>query len=139
MARRGSGGGGGGLGGGGGMMAPIISIATGLLIFIVLVILAPTIAGSIEEAQPDFGDLCSHTNASGLPAYTDYGECGTFNTTALGDEYDTAYSADSYWNPDYNSDVPTGVDEWTTNVQILGVVILIISIAVAMYYLKGMA
>lgn len=99
MARRG--GGGGGIGSGG-MMAPILSIATGLLIFVILVIFAPTIAGSIEAAQPDM-------------------------------------SATSDWNSTHNTDLPSGVDVWTTNVQILGVVILIISIAVAMYFLKGMA
>ena len=101
MARRGGGGGGGGMGGSG-MMAPILSIATGLLIFVILVIFAPTIAGSIEAAQPDM-------------------------------------APGSDWNATYNTDLPSGVDVWTTNVQILGVVILIISIAVAMYFLKGMA
>ncbi len=99
MARRGGEGMG---GGGGGMMAPVLSIATGLLIFVILVIFAPTIAGSIEDAQPALG-------------------------------------ATSDWNVTHNTELPTGVTTWTTNVQILGVVVLIISIAVAMYYLKGMA
>jgi ABC-type Na+ efflux pump permease subunit len=94
--------GGDGGGGSGGMMAPVLSIATGLLIFVILIIFAPTIAGSIEEAQP-------------------------------------AMEVDSDWNFSHNTDLPNGVQEWTTNIQILGVVILIISIAVAMYYLKGMA
>ena len=98
MARRG----GEGMGGGGGMMAPVLSIATGLLIFVILIIFAPTIAGSIEESQPDM-------------------------------------DADSDWNSTHNTDLPSGVDTWTTNIQILGVVVLIISIAIAMYYLKGMA
>ena len=101
MARRGGGGGGGGLGGSG-MMAPILSIATGLLIFVILIIFAPTIAGSIEGAQPDL-------------------------------------DADSDWNDTHNTDLPSGVDQWTTNIEILGVVVLIVSIAVAMYYLKTMA
>ena len=100
MARRGGGGGGGF--GGGGMMAPIISVATGLLIFIILIIFAPTIAGSVEAAQPDMG-------------------------------------VTSDWNATHNTDLPSGADQWTTNIQILGVVILIISIAIAMYYLKSMA
>lgn len=101
MARRG--GGGGGMGGnGGGMMAPVLSIATGLLIFVILEIFAPTIAGAIEQAQP-------------------------------------ALAVDSDWNKTHNADLPNGVEEWTNNIRILGVVILIISIAVAMYYLKGMA
>jgi hypothetical protein len=99
MARRG---GEGGMGGGGGMMAPVLSVATGLLIFVILIIFAPTIAGSIEQAQP-------------------------------------AMSVDSEWNATVNADLPDGVSVWTTNVQILGVVVLIISIAIAMYYLKGMA
>jgi hypothetical protein len=107
MARRGGGEGGGGMGGSGGMMAPVLSIATGLLIFVILIIFAPTIAGSIERAQPALGAEnnwnASHRNWSGEEA------------------------------------LPNGVQEWTTNIQILGVVILIISIAVAMYYLKGMA
>lgn len=84
------------------MMAPVLSIATGLLIFVILIIFAPTIAGSIENAQPDL-------------APTDD------------------------WNATYNTDLPTGAEQWTTNIQILGVVVLIISIAVAMYFLKGMA
>src|SRR5512139_112612 len=98
MARRGGGGG----AAGGGMMAPVLSIATGLLIFVILIIFAPTIAGSIEQAQPAMG-------------------------------------ASSDWNATHNTDLPNGVTTWTTNIQILGVVVLIISIAVAMYYLKGMA
>lgn len=100
MARRGGGGGMGG-GQGSGMMAPVISIATGLLIFVVLEIFAPTIAGTIETSQP-------------------------------------ALAVDSDWNKTHNTDLPTGVNEWTFNIRILGVVILIISIAVAMYYLKSM-
>ena len=102
MARRGGGGGGGMGGNGGGMMAPVLSIATGLLIFVILEIFAPTIAGTIENGQP-------------------------------------ALATDSDWNKTHNTELPNGVDEWTTNIRILGVVILIISIAVAMYYLKGMA
>ena len=90
------------MGGGGGMMAPILSIGTGLLIFVILVIFAPTIAGSIEAAQPTM-------------------------------------DPNSDWNVTHNTALPTGVDVWTTNIQILGVVILIISIAVGMYYLKGIA
>lgn len=86
----------------GGMMAPVLSIATGLLIFVVLEIFAPTIAGTIENAQPPLAPT-------------------------------------SDWNVTHNTDLPNGVDEWTNNIRILGVVILIISIAVAMYYLKGMA
>lgn len=102
MARRAAGGGG-MVGGGasGGMIAPVISIATGLLIFVILQIFAPTIAGTIEQAQPAMDPL-------------------------------------SDWNKSHNTDLPNGVDTWTTNVRILGVVILIISIAIAMYYLKSM-
>lgn len=101
MARRGGEGGGMGGGGGGGMMAPVLSIATGLLIFVILIIFAPTIAGSIEQAQPTMG-------------------------------------ATSQWNHTVNENLPNGVTTWTTNIQILGVVVLIISIAIAMYYLKNM-
>ena len=130
MARRGGGGG----VTGGGMMAPVLSIATGLLIFVILIIFAPTIAGSIEQAQPSFG-TCTYVNYS----TTLYGDCGTANTTDPYEVYDTPYSDGAYWNPDVNSDLPDGSDTWTTNIQILGVVVLIISIAIAMYYLKGMA
>lgn len=49
MARRGGGGGGGSTGS---MTAPVIGLAIGLLIFVILEIFAPTIAGTIEEAQP---------------------------------------------------------------------------------------
>lgn len=99
MARRG--GDGGGMSSGG-MMGPVISIATGLLIFVILIIFAPTIAGSVEAAQPALG-------------------------------------ASSDWNVTHNTNLPTGADTWETNIEILGVVVLIISIAVALYYLKGMA
>lgn len=90
------------------MMAPVLSIATGLLIFVILIIFAPTIAGSIQEAQPGMGlnSTWNSTSVEGIAAGID--------------EMD-------------------GVEQWTTNVQILGVVILIISISVAMYFLKGMA
>jgi hypothetical protein len=84
------------------MMTPVLSIATGLLVFVVLEIFAPTIAGTIEDAQP-------------------------------------VMDADSDWNGTHNTDLPNGSNEWTTNVRILGVVILIISISVAMYYLRSMA
>jgi len=137
MARRGAGTGSGMVGGGGsGMLAPVLSIATGLLIFVILQIFAPTIAGTIEQAQPDFGTTCSYVNATDSVTYT--GACGTTNATDTANTFSTAYSEDAKWNPDYNSDIPTGVDTWTTNVRILGVVILVISIAIAMYYLKSM-
>ena len=134
MARRGASGG--GMGSGGGMMAPVLSIATGLLIFVILIIFAPTIAGSIESAQPDFG-TCSYVNASDSVTY--YGTCGTTNASASNQEYTTAVSGGADWNPSINDDLPNGTETWTTNIQILGVVVLIISIAIAMYYLKGMA
>ena len=134
MARRG----GGGVAGGGGMMAPVLSIATGLLIFVILIIFAPTIAGSIEKAQPANIGTCSYTNAT-LVDTVQYGDCGTANTTAPYEEYTTMVSGGAYWNPEVNENLPNGTETWTTNIQILGVVVLIISIAIAMYYLKGMA
>jgi len=76
MARRG--GGGAAQGTAGSMMSPVISIATGLLCFVVLEIFAPTIAGTIEDAQPTLG-------------------------------------VDSDWNKTYNTDLPSGAEEWTTN------------------------
>lgn len=131
MARRG-GGGGGGIGGGG-MMAPVLSIATGLIIFVVLIIFAPTIAGSIEDANSgiDLQETCYYT----VGGTNVYGNCNEVNTTGT---YDNLSHWNS-WNQTKYPDIPTGVDLWTTNIQILGVVILIVSIAVAMYFLKGMA
>jgi hypothetical protein len=87
---------------GGGMMAPVLSAASGLLIFVILEIFAPTIAGTIQQGQP-------------------------------------ALPADSDWNGSYNTDLPNGANDWTTNIRIAGVVILIIFVAIAFYYLKGMA
>ena len=115
------------------MMAPVLSVATGLLIFVILIIFAPTIAGSVQEAQPTNGlyEICSY---GWHPSVVTYDRCdGTGNISA-----DFGGNT-SDWNGTANTDLPTGVDEWTTNIQILGVVVLIISIAVAMYYLKGMA
>lgn len=136
MARRSGGGG----GGGGGMMAPVLSVATGLLIFIILIIFAPTIAGSVELAQPDLKETC-YTGGD----YPNWTECaGVGNVTwpetyAGGTGSGTAGSGESNWNHTAHPDLPQGSEVWTTNIQILGVVILIISIAIAMYFLKGMA
>jgi len=134
MARRD--GSGGGMGLGGGMMAPVLSVATGLLIFVILVIFAPTIAGAIEDAQPsDMGGVCSYTNATS----TYYGDCGELAAGNATHTYDTAFSGGALWDSDYNSDLVNGADVWTQNVQILAVIVLIVSIAIAMYYLKGMS
>lgn len=100
MARRG--GEGGGVGSGGGMMAPVLSAAIGLLVFVILEIFAPTIAGTIQAGQP-------------------------------------ALAPTSAWNGTYNTNLPNGATDWTTNIRIAGVVILIIFVAIAFYYLKGMA
>ena len=88
------------------MAAPLIGVAVSLLIFVILEIFAPTIAGTIEEGQPDLG-------------------------------------VTSEWNNTYRSDqgldeIPTGAETWTTVVQIIGVVFLIIAISIAIFYLKGM-
>ena len=136
MARRGASGG--GMAGGGGMMAPVLSIATGLLIFVILIIFAPTIAGSIEDAQPDFGD-CTSPLLTGVTWGTEDGICGTYNETSGLRFVNATAGGGGDWNPDANVDLPNGTATWTTNIQILGVVVLIISIAIAMYYLKGMA
>jgi hypothetical protein len=95
----------GGEGGGaaaGGMMAPVLSASIGLLVFVILEIFAPTIAGTIQAGQPAMG-------------------------------------VDSDWNGTHNTMLPNGADDWTTNIRIAGVVILIIFVAIALYYLKGMA
>ena len=85
----------------GGMAAPLIGVAVNLLVFIILVIFAPTIAGTIEAAQPDLGPT-------------------------------------SEWNKTHNPDLPTGAETWTTVIQIIGVVFLVIAISIAIFYLKGM-
>ena len=140
MARRMSGGGG---GFGGGLMAPVLSVGCGLLIFVVLIIFAPTIAGSIQNATDIPNGTCSTGNTTATAPAGEFntgplGECGLRNTTATSsnDEFDTAYDT---WNPDFDTTIPNGVQDWTTNIQILAVVILIISISVGLYYLKGMA
>jgi hypothetical protein len=119
------------------MMAPVLSVATGLLIFVILIIFAPTIAGAVENAQPDFGECTLPTSSP--PGGTVTGTCGTMNTTTAQTYVNATDGGGGDWNPASNPDLPTGVTTWTTNVQILGVVVLIISIAIAMYYLKGMA
>jgi len=121
--------------GGSGMMAPVLSVATGLLIFVILIIFAPTIAGSVENAQPDFGVCTNPITYRG----TETGTCGAYNATTGQRFVNATDGGGGDWNPVANADLPTGVETWTTNVQILGVVVLIISIAIAMYYLKGMA
>jgi hypothetical protein len=99
MARRMGGEGGGAQGG---MMAPVLSASIGLLVFVILEIFAPTIAGTIQAGQPALG-------------------------------------VTSAWNGTYNTNLPNGATDWTTNIRIAGVVILIIFVAIAFYYLKGMA
>lgn len=83
-------------------MAPVLSASIGLLVFVILEIFAPTIAGTIQAGQPAMG-------------------------------------VSSDWNGTYNTALPNGADDWTTNIRIAGVVILIIFVAIAFYYLKGMA
>jgi hypothetical protein len=121
------------------MMAPVLSVATGLLIFVILIIFAPTIAGAVENAQPDFG-VCTQPALGGTDVWTTVtGTCGTANATTTMVFVNATAGGGGDWNPASNDSLPTGVETWTTNVQILGVVVLIISIAIAMYYLKGMA
>ena len=132
MGRRGSGDG----SGMGGMAAPVIGVAINLLVFVILEIFAPTIAGTIEAGQPSYGTLCSNTNATSGITYE--GACGTVNPVT-GVNFDVAVSDDAMWNPEYNSDLPTGASTWTVVMQIIGVVFLVIAIAISIYYLKGMA
>jgi hypothetical protein len=84
----------------GGMMAPVLSASIGLLVFVILEIFAPTIAGTIQAGQPALG-------------------------------------VSSAWNGTYNTALPNGATDWTTNIRIAGVVILIIFVAIAFYYLKS--
>jgi hypothetical protein len=48
-------------------------------------------------------------------------------------------SASSNWNSSFNTNLPTGVAIWTTNVAIGGVVILVFFIALAIYYIRVIA
>jgi hypothetical protein len=117
---------------GGGMMAPVLSIATGLLIFVILIVFAPTIAGSVQEAQPAPSEVCGVGDPAGGTTDWVYQAC-------TGDPAENVTEYDRWLNTTEYTDIPDGVSTWTTNIQILGVVVLIISIAIAMYYLKGMA
>ena len=88
------------------MAGPLIGVAVNLLVFVILEIFAPTIAGTIEQGQPAL-DPASEWN----------------NT------YRTAQGLDT---------IPTGAETWTTVIQIIGVVFLVIAISIAIFYLKGM-
>ena len=92
-------------------------MVTGLLIFVVLEIFAPTIAWSVQAAQPAF------------PAYDDMNATGEGNITVYPSE----------WTPAHNAGLPYGTTEWTTNIRILGIVILVISISLALVFLRNMA
>lgn len=50
-----------------------------------------------------------------------------------------AMPADSDWNGTHNTDLPNGVDIWTTNVVLGGIVILVFFIALAIYYIRVIA
>ena len=133
MARRG------GTGSGEGMAGPLIGVAISLLVFVVLEIFAPTIAGTIEDSSDTAGKETCFIGYS-PPNFTTCDGVGnvswpaqTVGATALaaGDGY-------SDWNTSHNTDLPTGVDTWTTVVQIIGVVFLVIAISIAIFYLKSM-
>lgn len=47
-------------------------------------------------------------------------------------------SASSDWNKSHNQALPSGTEQWTTGISILGVVILILSISIALFFLRGM-
>jgi hypothetical protein len=135
MARRGGGGG----GSGGGMASPLIGVAVALLTFVILEIFAPTIAGTIQGAQPALSPTSEFNNSY---------RTATINLTVGTYPYGApngAWSINPILGP-YNltgglgkSAVPSGADTWTVVVQIIGVVFLIIAIAIAVYYLKGMS
>ena len=50
-----------------------------------------------------------------------------------------AMPVDSDWNASYNTDLPTGVEMWQTNVVIGGVVILVFFIALAIFAIRVIA
>jgi len=117
----------------GGPMNTIIAGFVGLIVIVAVVILGPVLAGSIEDAMPNLHEKCSYINAG---ATVFVGECGLTNVTA-GKDYTTPVG--SVWNPEYNTDIPTGESIWTTNVIIGGVVILIFFISLAIFYIRVIA
>jgi len=125
MARRGAG------GEGGGMAAPLIGVAVSLLTFIILIIFAPVIAGTIQNASGDVTGKEYCNVASGALAGTAYGQCGDSGVARN-------ITTHSEWNGTDNTDLPSGVSIWTTVIQIIGVVFLVIAISIAIFYLKGM-
>ena len=125
MARRGGG------GEGGGMAGPLIGIAVNLLVFVILIMFAPTIAGAIQAGQGDVTGREYCNVADGGAAGSAYGICGRSGVAAN-------ITTHSEWNKTYNTDMPDGTETWTTVIQIMGVVFLVIAISIAIFYLKGM-
>jgi hypothetical protein len=136
MARRsGAGGSSGGMSAG--PMNTIIAGFVGLLVIVAIVILGPVLAGSIENAVPDYG-TCSYVG-NGTVVFT--GDCGSVNATDTYRvaEYNTPVSLSAEWNPDFNSDIPNGSEMWSTNVVIGSVVILVFFIALAIFAIRVIA
>ena len=111
------------------MAGPLIGVAVSLLTFVILEIFAPTIAGTIQNAQPSgaYGDEICRFGAP--PSVVTNGTCagGIGNITQW-----------SEWNTTHNTDIPSGTETWITVIQIIGVVFLVIAISIAIFYLKGM-
>lgn len=122
---------------GGNPINGLIAAFIGLLVIVAVIILAPVLAGSLQAATPNIG-TCSYTGNASV-VYT--GTCGEQNTT---DTYRTAiynvpYDDAARWNPDYNTDLPSGSDIWTQNVTIGAIVILVFFVSMAILYIRVIA
>lgn len=106
------------------MASPLIGVAIALLTFVILEIFAPTIAGTIQGAQP------------ALPPTSQWNN--TFRTNPVGTGTNYVGGSNATGGGLGLSAIPSGADTWTTVVQIIGVVFLIIAIAIAIYYLKNL-
>lgn len=125
MARRGS-------SESGGMAAPLIGVAISLLIFVIIEIFAPTIAGTLEESRVEgaYGtEFCNIADGGGSDDST--GECGVVAGQNI-----TTWAE---WNTTHHTDIPSGASTWTTVIQIAGAVFLVIVVTIAFFYLKGMS
>jgi len=131
MARRG----GEGTGAGTTPITTLIPIFVGLLMIVIIVVLGPALAGAINAAYPASTSTCKYTNTTESNTY--YGRCGTVNATDPSGKFNTAITTGPFnWNPLYNSAIPDGSALWTTNVLIGGIVVLVVLISMAIFYIR---
>ncbi len=58
----------------------------------------------------------------------------------IGDKIDNSItvSADSEWNSTENANLPTGVDIWKDNASLISLVVLVMIISLAIFYIRRM-